>query len=306
MVETRELFLKAYPHAAVSKFSFGPTFVTFYSRGMGYDVFVAFSLRKEGRYPYPAVDVDLTLKELGIDLRAASGVLLHSPPRPISRDTAKHLVNTWLGGPDFHLWSQQLNLAVWCTTAGCGVTWDHLEPDTQVAGFLRFHTLFTVRQILTQLGTCPPPWEDAFHFRKKQHIRGRLTRPLQGVRLINGYIDGRTRLDLAISPELWLFPSHPVINRESVFGCNNGLKRATPSMHFGINDGVNSDLFHRLSEDTAPMAWAQPVVSKPQPAKPAAQAKPHVASQPEKLGAHEKHIVTVGLLAAGLGWWAFR
>jgi len=84
-------------------------------------------------------------------------------------------------------------------------------------------------------------------------------------------------------------------------------------MHFGINDGVNNEVFRRLPEHTAPMVGAQPVVAKPQPTKPAAQAKPHVAqtkphiaSQPSKLGAHETNLATVGLLAAGIGWWAFR
>ena len=40
MVETQELFLQAYPHADLSKFAIGPTYVTFNHGGMGYDVFV--------------------------------------------------------------------------------------------------------------------------------------------------------------------------------------------------------------------------------------------------------------------------
>ena len=28
----------------------------------------------------------------------------------------------WLSGPNMNLWNEQLNWAVWCSTAGCGVS----------------------------------------------------------------------------------------------------------------------------------------------------------------------------------------
>ena len=47
------------------------------------------------------------------------------------------------------------------------------------------------------------------------------------------------RLDLAISPGLWLLPSKMVVNTESVVGYNNKLKKATSFMKIGVNSDLN-------------------------------------------------------------------
>ena len=49
----------------------------------------------------------------------------------------------------------------------------------------------------------------------------------------------KVRLDLAISPGLWLLPSKMVVNTESVVGYNNILKKATSFMRIGINSDLN-------------------------------------------------------------------
>ena len=49
----------------------------------------------------------------------------------------------------------------------------------------------------------------------------------------------RVRLDLAISPGLWLLPSKMVVNTESVVGYNNKLKKATTFMRIGVNSDLN-------------------------------------------------------------------
>ena len=49
----------------------------------------------------------------------------------------------------------------------------------------------------------------------------------------------KVRLDLAISPGLWLLPSKMVVNTESVVGYNNKLKKATRRMRIGINSDLN-------------------------------------------------------------------
>ena len=49
----------------------------------------------------------------------------------------------------------------------------------------------------------------------------------------------KVRLDLAISPGLWLLPSKMVVNTESVVGYNNKLKKATSFMKIGINSDLN-------------------------------------------------------------------
>ena len=49
----------------------------------------------------------------------------------------------------------------------------------------------------------------------------------------------KVRLDLAISPGLWLLPSKMVLNTESVVGYNNKLKKATAFMRIGVNSDLN-------------------------------------------------------------------
>ena len=48
----------------------------------------------------------------------------------------------------------------------------------------------------------------------------------------------KVRLDLAISPGLWLLPSKMVVNTESVVGYNNKLKKATTFMRIGVNSDL--------------------------------------------------------------------
>ena len=49
----------------------------------------------------------------------------------------------------------------------------------------------------------------------------------------------KVRLDLAISPGLWLLRSKMVVNTESVVGYNNKLKKATSFMRIGVNSDLN-------------------------------------------------------------------
>ena len=75
----------------------------------------------------------------------------------------------WLLGPNMNLWSQQLNWAVWCSTAGCGIssrilfqdkmadgvhdlTDSKLHLPRQIRSFFWFHVNFTTRRLLFELG----------------------------------------------------------------------------------------------------------------------------------------------------------
>ena len=51
--------------------------------------------------------------------------------------------------------------------------------------------------------------------------------------------ESHLRLNLVISPYIWLMPSNLIINLSSVEGYNNKLKKATPEMKFGVNVDVN-------------------------------------------------------------------
>ena len=61
----------------------------------------------------------------------------------------------WLNTPSISYWPQLLNFAVWCATTGCGITQKVLfdeKLNEQVRSILWFHTYFTIRRILYELG----------------------------------------------------------------------------------------------------------------------------------------------------------
>ena len=64
--------------------------------------------------------------------------------------------HAWLAGPNMRYWPQQLNFAVFCATAGCGVSREvfdgGLDLTPQVRAFYQFHVYFTIRRVLYQLG----------------------------------------------------------------------------------------------------------------------------------------------------------
>ena len=62
----------------------------------------------------------------------------------------------WQVGPNWKYWPQQLNLATWCATGGCGVTadWNYFPPE--VRNLLKFHVIFTVRRLLYEMGCALP------------------------------------------------------------------------------------------------------------------------------------------------------
>ena len=77
----------------------------------------------------------------------------------------------WWNGCDMKYWQNQLNFAVWCASAGCGVSWeDHLNRPSLalILGMFRFHVYFQTRKILKEM-ECPLPGDDDFNA-KDNHI----------------------------------------------------------------------------------------------------------------------------------------
>ena len=75
----------------------------------------------------------------------------------------------WFSGPNMNLWNEQLNWAVWCSTAGCGIssrilfqdkmadgvhdlTDSELHLPPQIRSFFWFHTYLTIRRLLFEYG----------------------------------------------------------------------------------------------------------------------------------------------------------
>jgi len=89
-------------------------------------------------------------------------------PRDLFRNnTVKHTTAkesyTWLKSSNPRFWSQQLNFALWCATAGSGISYNMLQSSgvAMVTAVLRFHVMFTIRCILQEL-VAPMPGDAAF------------------------------------------------------------------------------------------------------------------------------------------------
>ena len=119
--------------------------------------------------------------------------------------------------------------------------------------------------------------------------------------------EAKLRLDLAIAPGIWLMPSNLVINTESIVGYNNELQKASDSMQFGVNVGVNEKskgvgIKHNLGGSKVKL----PHVFHREGTLP-----PPVSSKPKDVvvdvgDTHETNKVAWMVGAAGLGWWMFR
>ena len=124
--------------------------------------------------------------------------------------------------------------------------------------------------------------------------------------------EAKVKLDLAVSPGMWLMPSKMVINTESTIGYNNRLKRVEPSMKLGVNSDVNVEsgpvgIKHNLGKSKVSLPHTSvvkkvnvPVVKNesPKPDKPPP-AKPDTSK-------HEINLAVLTVVVGGLAWYMFR
>ena len=148
----------------------------------------------------------------------------------------------------------------------------------------------------------------------------------------------KVRLDLAISPGLWLLPSKMVVNTESVVGYNNKLKKATSFMKIGVNSDLNipvrrSALKHNLGSRAVKLphsgvetrvvksdseAGAKPRTKEKQVPKSKTSEKSkttetrdsetgEAASETKTVStSHETNLNVLIIVAGGLAWFLFR
>ena len=135
----------------------------------------------------------------------------------------------------------------------------------------------------------------------------------------------KVRLDLAISPGLWLLPSKMVVNTESVVGYNNKLKKATTFMRIGVNSDLNipvrrSTQKHNLGSRAVKLPHSGVETQNNNQENKAKQAtetaKPERSSDPATADAepgaktvstsHENNLNVLIIIAGGLAWFLFR
>ena len=82
----------------------------------------------------------------------------------------------WLNKPNINHWPQQLNMAVWCATSGCGVSLnDSLNYPKVIRSFFIFHIYFTIRRILYEL-SVPLPGEQTFSLKNNPYNKNAYNR----------------------------------------------------------------------------------------------------------------------------------
>ena len=115
------------------------------------------SYQAGGIYPAGATAEDLT--NLQIVVKADGSAFTASFPDAIFRSyvlppiTKEEVAKRWLKGEDISFFQDQVNFAVWCATAGCGVSSeDHLKAsDPLIRAVFRFHVYYQTRRILDEL-----------------------------------------------------------------------------------------------------------------------------------------------------------
>ena len=84
-------------------------------------------------------------------------VQYRNPPHAGDVAVANKAWHAWTSTP-FDWWQCQLNFALWCASAGCGVSFeDHLQAtDPLLRGLYAFHVYYTTRCILEELRVALP------------------------------------------------------------------------------------------------------------------------------------------------------
>jgi len=73
------------------------------------------------------------------------------------------LINKWLAKFDMTFYQNQLNFAVWCATACCGVSTEHLKSkENLLSSVFKFHINYQTRKMLEEL-SCPIPGDQIFN-----------------------------------------------------------------------------------------------------------------------------------------------
>jgi hypothetical protein len=72
-------------------------------------------------------------------------------------------ISKWLSKCDLSFYQNQLNFAVWCASAGCGMSVEHLTSTHRLlSSVFRFHLYYQTRKILEEMN-CPIPGDPIFN-----------------------------------------------------------------------------------------------------------------------------------------------
>ena len=127
-----------------------------------------FKYNKDARYavrPFNPKSIDPDKLQVAVGENNTFTVKISNPLDHYLNPAIKqdHIAKAWFSHP-MQFFQNQLNFAVFCATAGCGVSYtDHLNhPDLLVKSVYRFHFYYTLRRILSEL-QAPSPHDKTFN-----------------------------------------------------------------------------------------------------------------------------------------------
>ena len=192
-----------------------------------------------------------------------------NPPLTGDITVANKAWHAWISTP-FDWWECQLNFAIWCATAGCGVSFeDHLQAkDPLLASLYRFHVYYTTRRLLKELRVALP--EDQSHLWYQNTFDSRAYKRLCSEFGVSPDTDWRQKLDHGCqglgSYGTYMEPSGQYRSEHSSAGPffhpkdsirhNRDISRAWTTFILDKSDGFTQAGVERLNDTIRTYVWA--------------------------------------------------
>ena len=177
--------------------------------------------------------------------------------------------NTWLHS-SFDWWQCQLNFAVWCATAGCGVSYqDHLQITSGLTKTVyTFHVYYCISRILKELKT-PLPTDASFCYYKNPYDKA-VYQKLCNEFNVSPNTDWRQKLDHGCEGlgawSTYMEPSHeyrhahaaqgPFFHPKDSIMHNRNISRAWTMFILDKSEGFTKAGIERINESIRMFVWA--------------------------------------------------
>ena len=158
--------------------------------------------------PYNLNDLEIVVNDKGgqFDIKTLDVFDSYTLPRTTSDAT----VDRWMKTP-MQFYQNQIHFAIWCASAGCGVSWDdHLNHSNPlIRSVFRFHFYYQIRRILNEL-EAPLSEEKSFNILDNPYNKMALKK-LQNEFGVTDSADFRQQIDRNHGlGDLWLHPRRSI------------------------------------------------------------------------------------------------
>ena len=198
----------------------------------------------------------------------------------LSSVSSDKLIQVWNSKP-MQFWQNQINFAVWCTTAGCGVSLeDHLTAaDDLLQSVYCFHVYYQMRRILVEI-QAPLPQDQAWdaennpydrrgyericnEFGVSPHSDWKVNSPNRGLGKVYNYwthvgyrlVDDKGEYDLG-SMSFTKKTTNDVLHVDFIKQDAAGADRAWRTLILNKSDGFTRPGVERLNDSIRTYVWA--------------------------------------------------